>query len=85
LALSLTTNHATPFPERDLIIFLTFCVILVALVLQGLTLPILIRWLKITGDVGTEREEMEARLRAPQAAMARLEELAATMCWHERR
>jgi CPA1 family monovalent cation:H+ antiporter len=77
LALPLTTNNGTPFPERNLIIFLTFCVILVTLVLQGLTLPILIRWLKIVDDVGSEREEMEARLTAAQAAMARIEELSA--------
>ena len=77
LTLPLTTNNEVPFPKRDLIIFLTFSVILVTLVLQGLTLPLLIRWLKVTGDVGTEREEMEARLRAAQAAMARIEELTA--------
>ncbi|NEQ28631.1 MAG: Na+/H+ antiporter, partial [Microcoleus sp. SIO2G3] len=77
LALPLTTNNGTPFPGRGLIIFLTFCVILVTLVLQGLTLPILIRWLKIVDDVGSEREEMEARLTAAQAAMARIEELSA--------
>jgi len=77
LALPLTTNNGTPFPGRELIIFLTFCTILVTLVLQGLTLPILIRWLKVKDDVGTEREEMEARLRAAQAAVLRLEELTA--------
>ncbi len=77
LALPLTTNQSTAFPGRDLIIFLTFCVILVTLVLQGLTLPLLIRWLKLTVDIGTEREEMEARLWAAQAALARLDELTA--------
>lgn len=77
LALPLATNAGTPFPDRDLVIFLTFCVILVTLALQGLTLPLLIRWLKIADDGNTEREEMEARLRAAEAAMARLEELIA--------
>lgn len=75
LALPLVTGTETPFPQRDLILFLTFCVILVTLVLQGLTLPALIRWLKIGGDDGTEREEMEGRLRAAHAAMTRIEEL----------
>ncbi|MBR8840709.1 MAG: Na+/H+ antiporter [Stigonema ocellatum SAG 48.90 = DSM 106950] len=74
-ALPLTTNNQIPFPGRDLIIFLTFCVILVTLVVQGFTLPLLIRWLKIKEDVGTEREEMEARLRAAQAALERIKEL----------
>jgi len=77
LALPLTTNNEIPFPGRDLIIFFTFCVILVTLVLQGFTLPLLIRWLKVTEDVDTERKEMEARLQAAQAAMARIEELTA--------
>lgn len=77
LALPLVTSNGTPFPGRDLIIFLTFCVILVTLVFQGLTLPILIRSLKIVDDVSIEREEMEGRLRAAQAAMDRLEEITA--------
>lgn len=75
LALPLVTDAGTPFPQRDLILFLTFCVILVTLVLQGLTLPALIRWLKIVGDDGGEREEMEGRLRAARAARDRIEEL----------
>ncbi len=77
LALPLTTNNEISFPGRDLIIFLTFCLILVTLVLQGITLPLLIRYLKVTEDIDTEREEMEARLRTAEAAMARLQELTA--------
>lgn len=77
LALPLTTNSGNPFPGRDLILFLTFSVILVTLVLQGLTLPLLIRWLKVVDDTDIEREEMEGRLRAAQAAMARIEEITA--------
>ena len=77
LALPLTIANGTPFPNRDLILFLTFCVILVTLVLQGLTLPALIRWLKVVEDGNIEREEMEGRLRAAEAAMDRLDELTA--------
>ena len=77
LALPLVTNNGTPFPGRDLVIFLTFCTILVTLVLQGLTLPILIRWLKIVDDADTDREEMETRLRAAEAALARIDEITA--------
>lgn len=80
LALPLATSNGTPFPNRDLIIFLTFCVILVTLVLQGLTLPLLIRWLKIVDDSNIEREEMEGRLRAAEAALDRLDELLAQGC-----
>jgi CPA1 family monovalent cation:H+ antiporter len=75
LALPLTTNNGAPFPHRDSIIFLTFGAILVTLVLQGLTLPALIGWLKIGEDDGIEREEMEGRLRAAEAALDRLDEL----------
>ncbi len=77
LALPQVTNNGTPFPNRHLILFLTFCVILVTLVLQGLTLPLLLRWLKVVDDVSIEREEMEGRLRTAQAAMAHLEEITA--------
>lgn len=77
LALPLTTNSGAPFPKRNLILFLTFCVILVTLVLQGLTLPLLTRWLKVVDDSDIEREEMEGRLRAAQAAVARIEEITA--------
>ena len=63
-------------PQRELLIFLTFCVILATLVLQGLTLPLLIRVLRVGAEADTEHEETEARLRASQAALTRLEQLA---------
>jgi NhaP-type Na+/H+ or K+/H+ antiporter len=55
----------------------TFAVILVTLVVQGLTLPALIRRLGVYGDGCEEREELRGRLAATDAALARLEELAA--------
>jgi hypothetical protein len=67
-----------PFPGRDLILFLTFMVILVTLVLQGLSLPALIRWLGIEEDGSAENEERKARIRANQAALDRLEKIAET-------
>jgi monovalent cation/hydrogen antiporter len=75
LALPLTTDAGAGFPERDLIIFLTFCVILGTLVVQGLSLPALIRALKIEGDHLDEKEDAKARVKAADAAVARLEEL----------
>jgi CPA1 family monovalent cation:H+ antiporter len=77
LALPLHTDAGTPFPARDLIIFLTFCVILMTLVLQGLTLPALIRKLHVPSDDGAELEELKARKHAAKAAIARIDELAA--------
>jgi CPA1 family monovalent cation:H+ antiporter len=64
------------FPNRYLILFLTFTVILATLVVQGLSLPFLIRWLKIEDDGSLEKEEHEARLQANQAALAKLNEIA---------
>jgi monovalent cation/hydrogen antiporter len=70
-ALSLPEN----FPERDLVLFLTFCVILVTLVGQGLSLPWLVGRLKLEPDETLEREEAWARFSAAQAALERLDQL----------
>jgi CPA1 family monovalent cation:H+ antiporter len=76
LAIPFLLPNSQPFPGRDLILLLTFCVIFATLVLQGLTLTPLVRWLKIADDHVTEKEERLARLKANEAALARLEELA---------
>jgi monovalent cation/hydrogen antiporter len=73
LAAALALSDA--FPGRDLILFLTFMVILATLVVQGLSLPTLIRWLGIKDDGSAEREERDARLQANRAALARLNEI----------
>jgi Na+/H+ antiporter len=73
LALPLTIHDGSPFPGRDLIVFLTFIVILVTLVVQGLSLPPIIRWLGVEDDGAAEKEERGARLTANQAALARLD------------
>ena len=64
-----------PFPGRDLILFLTFSVIVATLVIQGLSLPLVIRWLKLPPDDIDEREESLARLEMSHAALARLSAL----------
>jgi CPA1 family monovalent cation:H+ antiporter len=76
LALPVVTPSGSGFPGRELILFLTFVVIIVTLVLQGLTLPLLIRVLGVEGDRVSEQEETKARLQANKAALARIEELA---------
>lgn len=77
LALPFTTEAGTPFPGRDLVIFLAFCVILVTLVGQGLSLPFAIRLLGLEADgAAAEREEAKARIHAAEAGVARLDELA---------
>jgi Na+/H+ antiporter len=77
-AVSLAAALAIPLdvPNRDLLIFLTFVVILVTLVGQGLTLAPLIRLLGVADDGVAEREDAKARVLAADAALARLDELA---------
>jgi monovalent cation/hydrogen antiporter len=76
LAIPFTTEAGNPFPNRPLIIFLTFGVILGTLVLQGLTLPAVVKMLGLEDEGRAEKEEAKARLYAAEAALARLEELA---------
>ena len=82
LAVPFTTDSGEPFPQRDLILFLTFFVILVTLVGQGLMLPMVIRWLGLANAGRRERhadreEEFVARRLAIEAAIERLDRLAA--------
>jgi Na+/H+ antiporter len=76
LALPLETNTGEPFPGRDLIQFITFSLILVTVVGQGLTLPWLIRRLGLIEDgADEENEELKARLVIARAALDRVEAL----------
>jgi NhaP-type Na+/H+ or K+/H+ antiporter len=76
LALPMTITNGTPFPDRDLVLFLTFGVILATLVGQGLSLGPLIRLLRLPADDAREREHAQAHLTAARAALGRLDELA---------
>jgi Na+/H+ antiporter len=78
LALPLQTDAGAPLPGRDLIQFITFALILVTVVGEGLTLPWLIRRLGVVDD-GTEEEheELRARLVIARAALERVDELEA--------
>ena len=69
-------DGVTPFPFRDLIIYLAFAVILATLVGQGLTLPFFIRRLGVAADEGDVHEEAHARMTTAEAAVQRIEELA---------
>ena len=76
LAVPLSTDAGDPFPGRDLIVFLTFSVILATLVLQGLTLGPLIAALRLEGDHEADKlAELRTRLKGARAALARLEQL----------
>jgi CPA1 family monovalent cation:H+ antiporter len=81
LAIPFATVSGQPFPDRDLILFITFCVILVTLVGQGLLLPTVIRALGLAHAGNRERrddrvQEQEARRSAIELVIARLEQLA---------
>jgi monovalent cation/hydrogen antiporter len=77
-AVSLAAALALPLtvPERDRIVFITFVVILFSLTGPVLTLPWLARTIGIEEDGSAEREDAKARVKAAEAALARLEELA---------
>ena len=76
LSLPLETDAGAPLPERELVIFLAYCVVLFTVVVQGLTLPALIRRLGVLDD-GTEEEAEEhtARIVAAEAALESLDGL----------
>jgi monovalent cation/hydrogen antiporter len=82
LAIPLTVENGNPFPRRDLVLYLTFIVILVTLIGQGLALPAVIRALGLANQGRRERhrdlaEEFAARRKAIEATLARLDEVAA--------
>lgn len=70
LAIPYTIANGQPFPHRDLILFVTFGVIIITLVGQGLLLPSVVRWLGLTHRGDAERlSEIQAELAARQAAL----------------
>jgi len=75
LAIPFLLPNGAPFPGRDLILLLTFCVIFGTLVVQGLSLKPLVGRLGIVDDHVADKEERLARLKANEAALARVEEL----------
>jgi len=82
LAIPLTTLAGAPFPYRDLILFVTFGVIVITLIGQGLVLPGVVRWLGLGSHAAEERErehaaELSARAEALNAVQNRLDRLAA--------
>ena len=81
LAIPLTTPSGAPFPQRDLILFLTFCVILVTLVGQGAVMPAVMRSLGLADASRRERladriAEQEARREAAQTAVKLFDRIA---------
>jgi CPA1 family monovalent cation:H+ antiporter len=73
LSLPLQTQSGAPFPAREQIIFISFCVIFISLVVQGPTLAPIARWLGIGADEEDVAEEAHARLVTAEAGLRALE------------
>jgi CPA1 family monovalent cation:H+ antiporter len=74
LAIPYAVASGAPFPHRDLILFVTFGVITITLILQGLMLPSVARWLGLSRLAREEhRNEIKAELAARQAALTEVE------------
>jgi len=76
LSVPITTASGAPFPDRDLIIYLTFAVIFATMILQGSTLPALVRALGLREAAPLREQEMQVRLELTRAALDRLASLA---------
>jgi CPA1 family monovalent cation:H+ antiporter len=88
LAIPFALNNGQPFPHRDLILFITFGVIIITLVGQGLMLPFVVRWIGITRigkeeQVGAIQSELEARASALEQVEKRLEKVIAEHELHD--
>ena len=77
LAVPVTTRTGTPVRERDLIIFVTVTVIVLTILIQGTTLPAVVDWAGLVGDREHEDEARWARIRATEAALSALPQVAA--------
>lgn len=75
LTLPLALDDGTPFPARDLVIFLASCVILGSLVIAAVALPMLLRDLSLPADTGEAAERDRARTEAARAAIAAIEQV----------
>ncbi|MBX9642432.1 MAG: Na+/H+ antiporter, partial [Mycobacteriaceae bacterium] len=77
LAVPLETHSGAPFPDRSLIIFVVSVVILVTVLVQGSTLPMVVRWARLPEDVARAEEVQLARTRGAEVALEALPEIAA--------
>ncbi|SEJ20787.1 monovalent cation:H+ antiporter, CPA1 family [Dyadobacter sp. SG02] len=64
LSIPLLLDNGQPFPQRSMILFITFVVILVTLVFQGLTLPLVAKWMNVEErDYAVSSHEQDANIR----------------------
>jgi monovalent cation/hydrogen antiporter len=79
LAVPATVVGGAAFPDRDLIVFVTAVVILLTMLVQGITLPAVVRWARLPEDTGRAEEVARARTHAAEAGLAALPGLAAEL------
>jgi monovalent cation/hydrogen antiporter len=79
LAVPETVASGAPFPDRDLIIFVTAGVIVVTLVVQALLLPGVVRWARLPRDTSVEQERHLAETLATEEALAEIPRLGAEL------
>jgi CPA1 family monovalent cation:H+ antiporter len=79
LAVPETVDGGAPFPDRDIIIFVTSGVIVVTLVLQGLVLPFVIRWARLPYDTAVDEERLLAEITATSEALDAIPQVAADL------
>jgi CPA1 family monovalent cation:H+ antiporter len=79
LAVPQTVHDGSPFPDRDVIVFVTFGVIVLGLVAQGLALPPVVRWANLPRDAILEDERRLAETVASESALAALPAAAARL------
>jgi CPA1 family monovalent cation:H+ antiporter len=79
LAVPQTTRSGQPFPDRNLIIFVVVFVILLTVLVQGTTLPAIVRWARLPDDVARTEELELARTRGTQAALEALPAVAGAL------
>ncbi len=78
LAIPFVTLTNTPVPARNLIVFITFCVIFVTLVIQGMTLAPVVRLLGLHRDISGQLEEARARVAAAEAALRMIDDISSS-------
>jgi monovalent cation/hydrogen antiporter len=83
LALPMTLPQVGAFPAREALLIVTLIVIVLTLVGQGLTLPALIRHLRLGADVEAHEDEDRARQRLVESAMQRLDQLYSVWPQHQ--
>jgi CPA1 family monovalent cation:H+ antiporter len=79
LAVPKVLDNGQPFPDRDVIVFVTSGVIVVTLVVQGLALPMIVRWARLPDDPGPDRELHLAQITATEEALNALQSVAARL------